>query len=117
MSEVRSSLSAALTAFEKPEIISQALDLITSEWVRPQDVTEWIIYSFMNRHAKKMTWEWLKMHWDWLGETLGADWSSYRMPVYAGRVFSNEEFLDEFKAFFEPNRVYPLKGLTSRPWR
>jgi aminopeptidase N len=100
-SEERVTIAAALTNFKQPELIKRSLDLISSDNVRLQDAPYWIAYSFMNRHARTDTWEWLKTNWDWLVKNLGTDLSFFRMPVYAGRVYSDTSFLPEFKKFFE----------------
>lgn len=100
-SEERLNLTAALTAFEQPELIQRALDLITTKDVRLQDVIYWIAYSFGNRYARQATWEWLTKHWDWLKENMGGDLSFSRMPIYSARAFSNADFLPEYKKFFE----------------
>lgn len=99
-SEERTNLTAALTGFKQPELIDQALALIISDQVRLQDVIYWIVYSFMNRHAKHQTWEWLTKHWEWLEKNLGNDPAFYRFPVYAARAFSDESFLPVYKKFF-----------------
>jgi len=109
LSEERVTLSAALTGFKQPKIIDQALSMIDSDHVRAQDITYWIAYSLLNRHAKQQTWDWLKTHWDWLEKTLGSDLSFYRMPVYVGRAFSDEKFLEEYKAFFLPRMSITLE--------
>jgi aminopeptidase N len=57
---------------------------------------------FMNRKAKVRTWEWLQDNWRWLKDHLGKDLSFSRFPVYAARMFSGEEFLAAYKAFFGP---------------
>lgn len=100
-SEERVTIAAALTNFEQPELVTRSLELIISDKVRLQDAPYWIAYSFMNRHARTATWEWLKENWEWLVTNLGTDLSFFRMPVYAGRVYSDVDFLPEFKAFFE----------------
>lgn len=100
-SEERTSLCAALTAFEQPELIKRALDTITTDDVRMQDVTYWVAYSFGNRHAKVATWDWLVKHWGWLKENMGGDLSFARMPLYAARSFSDINFLPRYKKFFE----------------
>lgn len=101
-SEERTTLAAALTCFEKPAIIKEALSLITTDKVRLQDVGYWVAYSFMNRHAKQLTWVWLKNNYDWLEKNLGSDMSFSRFPMYSARCFSDKSFLKEFSAFFEP---------------
>lgn len=106
MGEERTTLVGALTAFRQPELIRRSLELITSDNVRLQDVAYWIAFSFMNRHAKEQTWEWLTSHWHWLEKNLGSDLSFYRMPIYAARAFSDEKFISKYKEFFVP-RITP----------
>jgi aminopeptidase N len=102
-SEEKVTLASALTGFEQPALIKRALAEITAENVRLQDAPYWIAYSFMNRHAKRLTWDWLKANWGWLKDNIGQDLSFFRMPIYAGRSFSDESFLPEFKEFFTSN--------------
>lgn len=108
-SEERTTLAAALTGFQQPAIIKQALSLITTDTVRLQDVGYWVAYSFMNRHAKQQTWKWLQTNWGWLEEHLGTDMSFSRFPMYAARCFSDESFLKDFTAFFEPKLTPALE--------
>lgn len=105
-SEERVTLAGAMTGFEQPELIKRALTLITSKEVRLQDAPYWIAYSFMNRHARLLTWQWLGSNWDWLSDNLGKDLSFFRLPTYAGRSFSDTKFLPEFTAFFD-SRMSP----------
>lgn len=100
-SEERVTISAALTNFKQPELINRALGLITTDVVRLQDVMYWIAYSFSNRFAQRATWEWLTGNWDWIRQNLGSDLAFYRMPIYAARSFSDSDFLEEYKTFFE----------------
>jgi aminopeptidase N len=100
LSEERTTLCAAITGFTQPALIKQALAMITGEEVRLQDTAYWIAYSFLNRHAKKLTWQWLVDNWGWLEKNLGTDLSFYRTPIYAGRSFSDRAFLKPFRDFF-----------------
>ena len=102
-SEERVTLSAALTGFKQPTIIKQALAVMTTDAVRLQDVPYWIAYSFGNRHARDMTWDWMVKHWDWLKDNIGSDLSFFRLPTYAARSYSDKNFIPEFKSFFERN--------------
>jgi puromycin-sensitive aminopeptidase len=99
-SEERVTLAGALTGFKQPELITRALDMITSDNVRLQDVSYWIAYSFMNRHGRQLSWQWIQANWDWLEDNLGKDLSFFRLPNYASRGFSDAAFLPEFKEFF-----------------
>jgi puromycin-sensitive aminopeptidase len=100
-SEDRVTLSAALTAFEQPELYQKALSLIPTKDVRLQDAGYWVAYSFGNRFARDATWNWMVNNWNWLEQNMGNDLSFYRMPNYAARNYSDESFLPEFKKFFE----------------
>lgn len=121
-SEERVTLAAALTNFKSPELIAESLKLITSDDVRLQDVSYWVAYSFMNYHARKATWEWLKENWEWLKENLGGDLSFYRMPLYAARGFSDKKILPEFTEFFT-SRMSPAferpvnQGIETIQWQ
>lgn len=100
LSEERNTLAAALTNFRQPALVQAALELVDSKTVRRQDAMTWVAYSFMNRHAKHATWQWLTEHWQWLDKTLGSDLSFYRTPIYAARSFSDPTFLPKYDAFF-----------------
>ncbi len=102
LSEERNMLAAALTGFKQPELIKQSLDMIQTDSVRLQDVGYWLAFSFMNRHAKKQTWDWMKINWGWLEKNLGSDMSFSRMPIYAARVFSQADFITDYQKFFTP---------------
>jgi puromycin-sensitive aminopeptidase len=99
-SEVRVTLTAALTNFQQSALIIRALDLIISDEVRLQDVFYWIAYGFGNRHAKTAMWEWTIDHWEWLKKNLGDDISFYRLPLYCASAFSDISFLPTYRKFF-----------------
>lgn len=99
-SEERVVIASALTGFEQPELIKRSLDLIKQDTVRLQDVPYWVAYSFMNRHARLDTWQWLKQNWKWVETNLGTDLSFYRFPIYAARSFSDQKFLEDYDTFF-----------------
>jgi aminopeptidase N len=105
LSEERTVLAAALTAFQQDELIDRCLALIDSDSVRLQDVSYWVAYSFMNRFARRKTWHWMTSHWQWLGDNLGTDLSFYRFPMYAATAFNDRAFLKEFKDFFLPKKA------------
>ncbi len=100
-SDERTTLSAALTAFEQPELIDRALAVIKTDDIRAQDVIFWVAYSFGNRFARNAAWDWLVKNWDWLKEHLGTDMAFSRLPIYSGRAFSDDKFLAKYKKFFE----------------
>jgi aminopeptidase N len=114
LSEERTTLCAAITGFEQPELVKKALAMITGKDIRLQDAAYWIAYSFLNRHAKKLTWQWLHEHWDWLEQNLGTDLAFYRMPIYAGRAFSDSKFLKEYKDFFHAHMSPALERSTKQ---
>lgn len=101
-SEDRLILTSALTSFKQKSLIERSLSIIQSEDVRLQDVAYWVAYSMANRHAKQITWDWVRENWDWLANNLGTDLSFFRMPIYVARVMSDASFIPEYRAFFEP---------------
>jgi len=121
-SEERVTLSAALTGFEKPAQITQALEKIISPDVRLQDAMYWVAYSFMNRYARAETWQWVQDNWQWLKDNLGDDLSFHRMPMYVARVQSDPKFLNEYKTFFDPKRTPAInrtidQGIETIQWQ
>lgn len=100
-SEIRLALCDAITNFKQPELITRSLELIPSQNVRSQDAMYWVAYSFGNRFARDITWQWMTAHWDWFMKTMGTDLAFARMPIYAARTYSDHDFLAEYKAFFE----------------
>lgn len=121
-SEDRVTLSAALTSFEQPELVQKALAQITQDNVRLQDAGYWLAYSFMNRHARDASWEWMTANWKWLEDNLGGDLSFYRMPNYAARNYSDASFIPTFTKFFDehmsPAFERPVKqGIETIEWQ
>ena len=112
-SEERVTLAGVLTGFKQPELIDRALAMIDTSDVRLQDAAYWVAYSFMNRHARTKTWDWLTTHWQWLNDNLGTDLSFSRMPIYASRGFSDIDFLPTFKKFFKAH----LSPSFERPYK
>lgn len=100
LSEERVALAAAITGFKQPSLIQKSLAMIKTDDVRMQDVSYWIAYAFLNRHAAPLAWDWVKDNWQWLEENLGNDLSFYRIPIYVARVQSELKFGNEYKAFF-----------------
>ena len=106
-SDEKLSLTAALCSFKQPELHQRVFELIKSDTVRTQDNSYWIAYSFMNRHARSATWEWMKENWEWMKEKMGTDLSFSRMPIYAARTFANQDLIDEYIEFFSA-RMEPM---------
>jgi aminopeptidase N len=120
--EERLNLCAALTGFEQPKLIDRALQTITSDDVRLQDVSYWISYAFLNYHARPQAWQWVLDNWKWLEKNLGTDLSFYRLPNYIARCYSDLEFLEVYKKFFNdrlgPAFDRPLKqGIETIEWQ
>jgi aminopeptidase N len=108
-SEDKLTISSALTGFRQADIVEQALALILTDTVRLQDVFYWIAYSFSNRYARDLTWQWVTKNWKWLEENLSADLSFAQFPVYAARGYSDASFLPTYKEFFEAHMRPAIK--------
>lgn len=121
-SEERIILAAALCSFEQPALIKRALAMVKSAEVRHQDAAYWVAYSFGNRFAKKLAWQWIQENWQWLETNISSDFSFYRFPMYAARAFSDKQFLIDFKKFFTPRQTPMLKraidqGIETLEWQ
>lgn len=122
LSEERTALAAALTSFKDSTLHTKALSLITTESVRRQDISYWVVYGFMNRFGRLTTWEWMKEHWKWLEDNLGNDLSFYRFPLYAANAFSDQSFIKEYTEFFNKhtsaaNERSIRQGLETLQWQ
>jgi aminopeptidase N len=106
-SDEKLSITSALTSFKQPELHHRVFELIKSDTVRLQDTSYWLAYSFMNRHARETSWNWMKENWQWLKDNLGTDLSFSRMPIYAARSFAEQKFIDEYIEFFS-SRMEPM---------
>lgn len=125
-SDEKLTITAGMTSFEQTTIHQQILELLKTDIIRTQDLSYWIAYSMMNRHSRKLTWEWVKSNWAWLKEKNGTDLSFSRMPIYAARNFATKEQLKDYQDFFS-TRMEPLlerafnQGIelieTSAAWR
>ena len=69
--QAKSWLAMALTGFEQPGLIAEAINMMKGKDVRSQEVISWVAYLFSNRHAKDLGWMWLKENWDWLQKQFG----------------------------------------------
>ncbi len=99
-SDEKLAITSALTSFRQPELHTRVLEIMKSDVVRKQDTSYWLAYSFMNRHSKLATWEWMKTNWQWLKDNLGTDLSFSRMPIYAARSFFDQNLVDDYTVFF-----------------
>lgn len=100
--QAKTALAAGLTGFKQPALIAESLNLIKSDQVKLQEVIYWISFSFSNRHAKHVTWTWLKDNWDWLTKQFGTDIMTFTyFPRMASSSFATKEFATEFRKFFD----------------
>lgn len=99
-SDEKLAITSALTSFRQPELHTRVLEIMKSDVVRKQDISYWLAYSFMNRHSKIETWEWMKANWQWLKDNLGTDLSFSRMPIFAARTFFDQNLVNDYTAFF-----------------
>lgn len=97
-------LASGLTSAKSPERYNQLLDLLTSDKIRRQDLMHWFAWLLRNRYSREDAWQWLTTHWDWVVEQFSSDKSFGYFARFGGGVFTKQEELDRFKAFFEPKK-------------
>ncbi len=107
--EQRLILANALCMFKAPDLIKSNLDLLKSDAIRIQDLMFWINSLLANKSSRKLIWNWIKENWKYLNLKIGNDLGFSRLPVYVARVNSSEQFLNEYKDFFESNSTPALR--------
>lgn len=100
--EQRTQLVAGLTASREPLLIQRALDLLTTDEVKMQDLFYWVRGLLANRFARERTWQWMQTHWQWIIDHFGNDMHYTDFPKLTGAVFSTPEELASYKEFFGP---------------
>lgn len=100
--EERIDLTAGLCNVSQPGLIKQALDLLTTESVKPQDIFFWFIRLMNNRHSRPATWQWLQDNWQWITDAFESDMHYTDFPRYSAAAFSTQEDLAQYRQFFEP---------------
>lgn len=100
--EQRTQITAGLCATRDPKLIQRALDMLTTDVVKLQDLFYWVIYLTRNRHAKGAVWQWTQDNWQWIVDQFGNDMHYADFPKYAASSFSRPDQLMSYKQFFEP---------------
>ncbi len=108
--EQRTQLAAGLTASRNPQLIQRALDLLTTDDVKLQDLFYWVRGLVANRFARDQTWRWMQDNWQWIIDHFGNDLHYTDFPKYIAGVFSTSEQLESYKQFFGPMQNLPGIG-------
>jgi aminopeptidase N len=87
----------------------RGLNLIKTDHVRLQDVSYAILFGLSNSLAKKEAWLWLTNNWQWISDNLGDDMVFSRLPIYVAQSFSDSDFINEYRNFFETVKVPALE--------
>jgi len=103
-------LTAGLTAVRDPRLIKRALELLTTDTIRMQDLFYWIRGLMANRFAREQTWQWMQDNWQWIVDLFGNDLHYADFPKYAASAFTTKEQLDSYKKFFGPMQDQPGIG-------
>jgi aminopeptidase N len=94
---------SALTVTRSPKEAVKLLARVTNiHKVKPQDADHWLVSLMRNRYARDVAWKWFRDNWDWIEKTFKDDQTYDNFPRYAASAFSTRNYLDEYKAFFEP---------------
>lgn len=101
--EEKQRLAQALCSFTQTPLIEQSLAMITSEYVRKQEVRHWMSYIFSNTHAKEAAWQWLQDNWRWLEDNFRGSHAFPDFPKLAARSFTDHDKADAFERFFRGN--------------
>ncbi len=102
--DVKFDLLFATTLARDEKVLTRMVEVLSdTELVKPQDQLHLFIYLFRNTRARKMVWQWLTSHWDFVKKMMG-DKSLDAYPRYTANVIRTEEGFKAWKEFFEPMR-------------
>ena len=105
--DVKFDLLFATTLARDEKVLTRMVEVLSDvELVKPQDQLHLFIYLFRNTRARKMVWQWLTLHWDFVKKMMG-DKSLDAYPRYTANVIRTEEGFRAWKEFFEPMRKDP----------
>ena len=110
--EQRTQLIAGLCSSRDSQVISRALDMMTTDAVKLQDLFYWAVYLTRNRFAVDLTWQWMQEHWQWIVDHFANDMHYSDFPKYMAGAFNRPEQLESYKAFFEPMLEIPALART-----
>jgi aminopeptidase N len=103
--ELREDIVSGLCMTRDSAHIDRLLARLTDNFkVKQQDIFRWFIYLLRNRHARDATWQWMVNNWDWIERTFAGDKSYDDFARYSASILSTRQWLDTYKAFFEPMR-------------
>ncbi|NTW61331.1 M1 family metallopeptidase [Candidatus Saccharibacteria bacterium] len=109
IADVKLDICGGLTSIRDKESASIMLEKVKdSNYVKPQDVFRWIGYSLRNKYIKQLTWDWMRLNWNWIEKTFAAEKSYDEYPRMAASILSTPEQLKEFEDFFLPMRDIPI---------
>ncbi len=105
--DVKFDLLFATTLARDEKVLTRMVEVLSDvELVKPQDQLHLFIYLFRNTRARKMVWQWLTLHWEFVKKMMG-DKSLDAYPRYTANIIRTEEGFRAWKEFFEPMREDP----------
>ena len=108
---LKQDLCAGITSTKMPEIIDAIVDdFENAQVVKPQDLRAWYRNVLANPFGQEQAWNWIRLEWPWLEDTVGGDMEFATFITVTANIFHTEERLKQFKDFFEPKINTP--GLT-----
>lgn len=106
--EEKQALAGGMVATRDLSVIKTLLGHIKNQnVVRLQDVPFWFVYLVRKQEARDVTWQWLLNEWGWIEDKFGSDKSYDYFPRYASGALFGAEWLEAYRAFFEPKIDQP----------
>jgi puromycin-sensitive aminopeptidase len=98
-------LLAALGQFERPDLLSETLQMSLSEEVRVQDTIRVVVSVAGNRHGRDLAWEWSKANWAELDRRYGEGGFGISTLVSLTWGFTTPEMREDVERFFRDHPV------------
>jgi len=109
-SDIQLDICSALTSTKNSKVskklITQAFG--SSGFVRPQDLTRWVVFLLRNRYTRNSMWQYIVDNWIWFEETLGQSKSFDYLPTYAASAMNSKEWEKKYHKLFEPKLTNKL---------
>lgn len=103
--DVQMDITGALSSTRDPKSASSIIEKALGEkgFVRPQDLTRWIVLFLRNHHIRDVMWDYVVDNWDWVEKQIGDSKSFDYLPSYFASVVTTNEQKKQYEDLFVPH--------------
>ena len=108
MQEEKNRLARALGQFRNTELLTETLEFMLSDKVRPQDKPFLLHSVWSNSNGKELAWDFVRKNWKALLKIFHGSFNLLGKAIKPASQFASGERAEEFEKFF---RTHPKPGL------